>query len=276
EPSRSSCWRRCAPPCSRCMPRQRARGRWHASGVAERRRAGATRPRYLRRKQRIRDAAAEDAAAVAVAPPAGGEWAATRLTQPRRTASAWLEALHPAVHRAGAGLRACTTRAPCKSELQGTGTQPAAAPLTARPECSASERARREYAYLGSAAAARFGGTQPSVQVHQFHRILVELVLEGGEWDQPEATEEIDHEVSGTTAVTDRPEARSARPVACPELPAGRHDLPATPAPAERYLRREAIGQRVRLGVEDDVPPYAPNSAPYQNFAGRLSTWSTC
>src|SRR5438876_922976 len=167
------------------------------------------------------------------------------------------------------------TRA-CKSELQGAGTQPAAAPLTARPECSASERARREYAYLAAAAAARFGGTQPSVQVHQFHRILVELVLEGGEWDQPEATEEIDHEVSGTTAVTDRPEARSARPVACPELPAGRHDLPATPAPAERYLRREAIGQWVRLGVEDDVPPYAPNSAPYQNFAGRLSTWSTC
>ena len=29
-------------------------------------------------------------------------------------------------------------------------------------------------------------------------------------------------------------------------------------------------------GVEDDAPPYAPNSAPYQNFAGRLSTWSTC
>src|SRR5439155_21581302 len=63
-------------------------------------------------------------------------------------------------------------------------------------------RARPEGVCLpGAAAAARFGGTQPSMQVHQFHRILVltprELVLEGGEWDQPEATEEIDHEVSG-------------------------------------------------------------------------------
>src|SRR5439155_19526925 len=190
--------------------------RWHASGVAERRRAGATRPRYLRRKQRIRDAAAEDAAAVAVAPPAGGGWAATRLAQLLRTASARLEALHPAAHRAGAGLRACTTRAPCKSELQGTGTQPAAA-LTTRPECSASERARREYAYLGAAAAARFGGTQPSMQAADATALLPTLAAAAS----PRFREAIGQRVRPASRTTRRPTPRTARrtrtsPAGCP------------------------------------------------------------
>ena len=284
EPSRASCWRRCAPPCSRCMPRQRARGRGTQAALRNARRAGATHPRYLRRKQRIRDAAAEDAAAVAVAPPAGGGWAATRLAQPLRTASAWVEALHPAVHRAGAGLRACTTRAPCKSELQGAGTQPAAAPLTARPECSASERARREYAYLGAAAAARFGGTQPSMQVSDATALLPTLAAAAS----PRVTPNLGGRRGACAALwqlqaalavgAPQPQRTSAQrsSVGVPRATSRRHDLPATPAPAERYRRREAIGQRVRLGVEDDAPPYAPNSAPYQNFAGRLSTWSTC
>src|SRR5439155_5456614 len=210
---------------------------------------------------------------------AGGGWAATRLAQPLRTASAWVEALHPAVHRAGAGLRACTTRAPCKSELQGTGTQPAAAPLTRAPSARLQSapggsmptwgrrgcpvwRDATEHAGSSSpphprpdAAGARPRGWRMGP-------------ARGHRRDRPRGQRD-----DGGHRL---PEARSARPVACPELPAGRHDLPATPAPAERYLRREAIGQWVRLGVEDDVPPYAPNSAPYQNFAGRLSTWSTC
>src|SRR5438093_5717600 len=241
--------------------------RWHASGVAERRRAGATRPRYLRRKQRIRDAAAEDAAAVAVAPTAGGGWAATRLAQPLRTASAWVEALHPAVHRAGAGLRACTTYAPCKSELQGAGTQPAAAPLTARPECSASERARREYAYLGAAAAARFGGTQPSMQVSDATALLPTLAAAAS----PRVTPNLGGRRGACAALW---QLQAALAVGAPQpqrtsaqrSSVGVPGATSQPARSARYASASRAVSPPRShrpagppGVEEDAPPYAPN-----------------
>src|SRR5437867_4793671 len=105
------------PLCPRCMPRQRTRGRRCARAPRNARRAGAMPPRYLRRQQWISGAAAEDAAAVAVAPATASGWAATRLAQPLRMASAWADAICPAVNRAGAGLRACTRREPARSEL---------------------------------------------------------------------------------------------------------------------------------------------------------------
>src|SRR3989442_938712 len=84
------------PLCPRCMPRQRTRGRPCARAPRNARRAGAMPPRYLRRQQWISGAAAEDAAAVAVAPATASGWAATRLGQPLRMASAWADAICPA------------------------------------------------------------------------------------------------------------------------------------------------------------------------------------
>jgi len=106
------------------------------------RRAGAMRHRYLRRKQLDARRAAEDAAAVAAAPAAASGWAATRLAQPLRMASAWAEAIHPAVNGAGAGLRACTRRAPARARCKAAATAPPGARSGRGPCLRGAPRAR--------------------------------------------------------------------------------------------------------------------------------------
>ena len=69
-----SCLRRCAAPCSRCMPRQGP-----STAVNKRRRgtlgpSGAVRSRYLLRQQMISEGAAEDGAVVAVVLAAARGW----------------------------------------------------------------------------------------------------------------------------------------------------------------------------------------------------------
>src|SRR5438093_6591909 len=105
------------PLCPRCMPRQRTRGRRCARAPRNARRAGAMPPRYLRRQQWISGAAAEDAAAVAVAPATASGWAATRLAQPLRMASAWADAICPAVNRAGGRLASLHETRACKKRI---------------------------------------------------------------------------------------------------------------------------------------------------------------
>ena len=64
-----------------------------------------------------RGAAAEGAAAVAVAPATASGWAATRLAQPLRMASAWADAICPAVNRAGGRLASLHETRACKKRM---------------------------------------------------------------------------------------------------------------------------------------------------------------